>query len=49
MRDYATWELRNIIKALSFLPLLNTPEENARLKAAKAELKKREKTHRYLS
>lgn len=37
----ATWELKAIIKALNMLPLLNTPEENARLKEAKRVLKER--------
>ena len=31
----AAWELSNMIRALSFCELLNTPEENERLKAAK--------------
>ena len=36
-----TWELRNMVKALSFHPWSNTPEEKQRLKAAKSELAKR--------
>tara|TARA_R110002020_G_scaffold407712_1_gene617675 strand:+ start:178 stop:465 length:288 start_codon:yes stop_codon:yes gene_type:complete len=36
-----TWELRNMVKALSFHPWSNTPEEKQRLKAAKLELAKR--------
>lgn len=43
MQNYATWELQGIVKALSFCPILNTPEENNRLRAAKEELKKRRK------
>lgn len=34
------WELKNIVKALSLLSLLNTSEENQRLEAAKILLKK---------
>lgn len=37
----ATWELKAIIKALSIAEILNTEEENATLKNAKKELKKR--------
>ena len=37
----ATWELKAIVKSLSMLSLLNTPEENARLKEAKRILKER--------
>lgn len=33
--DRAEWELRNMIKALSFMGALNTPEEDERLRAAK--------------
>lgn len=29
------WALRNMVKALSMLPLMNTPEDNERLAAAK--------------
>ena len=36
-----TWELKNIAKALSMLSLLNTPEEDERLKMVKLELKRR--------
>jgi len=43
MQKKATWELKAIIKALSSLPLMNTPEENQRLADAKAELKQRNK------
>ena len=39
-----TWELKNMIKALSMMELLNTDEENKRLKKAKQELKNRKVT-----
>jgi len=39
------WELKNMIKALSFPSWLNTKEENARLQLARQELKERLKTH----
>ncbi len=35
----AHWELRAIVRALSRLQILNTPEENQRLKAARLLLK----------
>lgn len=44
VKDYskrATWELKNMIKANSFLAALNTAQEEAELKAMKRELKKR--------
>ena len=41
MKNKATWELRAIIKALSLMPLLNSKDENNRLKQAKDELIKR--------
>ena len=41
MERYATWELKNMIKALSMMEILNTSEENKRLKEAKEELKRR--------
>lgn len=41
MENKSTWELKQIIKALSMLELLNTTEENKRLQEAKIELKKR--------
>tara|TARA_R100000458_G_scaffold54774_1_gene58150 strand:- start:107 stop:364 length:258 start_codon:yes stop_codon:yes gene_type:complete len=41
MKQYATWELKNMIKALSIMPVLNTDEENKRLEKAKQELKLR--------
>jgi hypothetical protein len=37
--DRATWELRNMKKALSLFPILNTPEENLRLEAVKVLLR----------
>jgi len=36
-----TWALKNIIKALSIMSLLNTEQENKRLELAKQELNKR--------
>lgn len=39
----ADWELRNVRKALSLLPGLNTPEEWARLDAVKDILRERQK------
>ena len=41
MKHKATWELKNIIKALSMMSVLNTDEENKRLEQAKQELKNR--------
>ena len=41
MKNKATWELRAIVKALSLMPLLNSKDENKRLKQAKDELIKR--------
>jgi hypothetical protein len=35
------WALRNMVRALSSLPLLNTPEDNQRLEAAKLVLRHR--------
>jgi len=43
MKQYATWELKNMIKALSIMSVLNTDEENKRLEQAKQELKSRSK------
>jgi hypothetical protein len=40
-----SWELKNMIKALSFHSWLNTKEENDRLHLARQELKERLKTH----
>ena len=39
--DRATWELRNMIKALRFFPILNTADENERLTACEIMLKSR--------
>lgn len=39
----SAWELRNMIKALSLFRILNTNEENQRLRAAKLVLKSLEK------
>ena len=41
MKHRTTWELKNMIKALSIMSVLNTDEENKRLEAAKQELKNR--------
>ena len=55
MNKKATYELKNIIKALSIMEVLNTPEENQRLREAKEELKRRRRkwpdqiTYIYLS
>ena len=43
MKNRATWELKNMVKALSMLELLNTEEENKSLQEAKQELKRRGK------
>ena len=43
MQNRATYELKNIIKALSIMEILNTSEENERLRQAKEELKRRNK------
>ena len=43
MEHYATYELKNIIKALSIMEILNTLKEDKRLKEAKEELKRRGK------
>ena len=43
-----SWELRNIVRALSMHSWLNTPAEEQRLKSAKQELadrRQRERTH----
>lgn len=39
--DRADWELRAMKKALTTMPLLNTPEENQRLQAVKVMLRSR--------
>ena len=41
VRNSPTYGLRNMIKALSMMQLLNTEEENQRLALAKAEIKRR--------
>lgn len=41
MKNQPTYALKNMVKALSMLELLNTDEENQRLEDAKKELKKR--------
>ena len=41
MKNKATYELKNMVKALSMFELLNTDEENQRLENAKKELRKR--------
>tara|TARA_R110002110_G_scaffold336907_1_gene547564 strand:- start:141 stop:284 length:144 start_codon:yes stop_codon:yes gene_type:complete len=41
IKNQATWALKNMVKALSMLELLNTDEENERLEGAKQELKQR--------
>lgn len=41
VRSRATWELERIITALSFMEVFNTPEEQARLRTARAELRAR--------
>lgn len=48
-RPYVTWQtiyLRNMVKALSFMALTNTPEENERKYQAEMELKARRKEGR---
>ena len=39
--DRATWELKNMKRALSSMPILNTDEDNQRLEAVKVMLKHR--------
>ena len=41
VKSQPTYALKNMIKALSMFKVLNTDEENERLKLAKLELKKR--------
>tara|TARA_R100000008_G_scaffold49163_1_gene29305 strand:- start:427 stop:567 length:141 start_codon:yes stop_codon:yes gene_type:complete len=43
VKNKATWELKNMVKALNMFEILNTEEENRRLKEAKKELNKRRK------
>lgn len=48
-RPYVTWQsvyLRNMVRALSLMPWLNTPEENERKFQAEMELKARRKEGR---
>ena len=40
VRNMETYGLRNMIRALSIMELLNTEEENQRLALAKAEIKR---------
>ena len=40
VRNMETYGLRNMIRALSIMEILNTEEENQRLALAKAEMKK---------
>ena len=44
MKNQPTYALKNMVKALSMLELLNTDEENQRLEDAKKELRKRSST-----
>lgn len=39
--NQATWALKNMVKALKILPLLNTSEDNERLEAAQIILRSR--------
>lgn len=44
--NQAEWELKHMIKALNMFSILNTPEDNQRLKAARvilADMRKRRK------
>ena len=41
IQGHSTWSLKNMVSALSVLEVLNTPEENMRLRLAKQELKSR--------
>ena len=41
MENKTTWELKNIVKALSIMSVLNTDAENKRLEEAKQGLKRR--------
>jgi len=43
MEDRATWELKNMKKALSMLRLLNTEEDEYRLKMVNEELRRRKR------
>ena len=39
--NQASWSLRNMVKALNMLPLMNTPEDWERLEAGKVVLRSR--------
>ena len=41
LKKRPTWELRNMVKALSLHSWLNTKDEDERLRVAKLELKRR--------
>ncbi|MGI9359264.1 MAG: hypothetical protein ACR2ON_07660 [Paracoccaceae bacterium] len=41
IQGMSSWTLKNMIKALSIMELLNTPGENIKLKLAKQELRSR--------
>ena len=43
LKKRPTWELRNMVKALSLHSWLNTKDEDERLRVAKLELKRRKK------
>ena len=49
VRNMETYGLRNMIKALSIMELLNTEEENQRLALAKAEIKRRPVSYTHLT
>lgn len=46
VRKMATWELENMIKALEYVAVFNSDEENERLRAAKITLRERRKQAR---
>jgi len=46
VRNMETYGLRNMIRALSIMELLNTEEENQRLALAKAEIKRDVPVHK---
>ena len=41
MKGQPTYALKNMVRALSIMEMLNTPEENQRLALAKSEVKRR--------
>ncbi len=43
--DRATWELKAIIKALTFMEIFNTDDDNIRLKSARLILKSRKRSN----